>query len=353
MDTVRICIDVEPSYDVVIGEGILSSCGSLLLDAMNPCKAAVITDTNVGPLYLETVKESLSEAGFQVSAFAFPAGEQNKRMETLGQVLEFLAAEKLTRTDIVVALGGGVVGDLAGFAAGCYLRGIRFVQLPTTLLAAVDSSVGGKTAVDLSAGKNLAGLFWQPSMVICDTAVLKKLPDSILAEGAAEAIKTGMLSGEALFELCENGVRENLTEIVAGCVRHKGSVVEQDERENGLRKTLNLGHTPAHAIELLSGFAVSHGNAVAIGLAQMSRAAEKMGEAEKGMAVRVIRTLEAAGLPTITEYSPKDMAKAAFADKKRSGGNITVALPAGIGNCLLRTISMDELEAVFTAGAEA
>jgi len=353
MDTVRIHIAVEPAYDVMIGEGLLSVCGKLLTDVIKPCKAAVITDTNVGPLYLAAVKESLTGAGFQVSAYEFPAGEQNKRMNTLASVLEFLAEEKLTRSDIVVALGGGVVGDLAGFAAGCYLRGIRFVQLPTTLLAAVDSSVGGKTAVDLSAGKNLAGLFWQPSMVICDTGVLKKLPDSILAEGAAEAIKTGMLAGEKLFALCEDGVRENLTEIVIGCVRHKGSVVEQDERETGLRKTLNLGHTPAHAIELLSGFGVSHGNAVAIGLAQMSLAAEKLGNGDKGIAARVVSALEAAGLPTKTQYTPDEMAKAAFADKKRSGGSITIALPVGIGNCELRTISMDELEAVFAAGTGA
>ncbi len=354
MEALKIPVAVEPAYDVYLGEGILSQCGEIIASLLKPCKAAVITDTNVGPLYLKTVTESLSASGFTVSSFAFPAGEASKHMGTLSDVLEFLAAKQLTRSDIVVALGGGVVGDLAGFAAGCYLRGIRFVQLPTTLLAAVDSSVGGKTAVDLSAGKNLAGLFWQPAAVICDTAVLQKLPGDIFAQGAAEAVKTGVLAGEALFHLCENGgVMRNLQAVVAGCVRHKASVVEQDERESGLRKTLNLGHTPAHAIELLSDFAVPHGNAVAVGLAMMARASEKMGDAAPGFAKRVVSALKAAELPTSTDYHPAEMTKASFADKKRCGSGITIALPTAIGVCELRSISMDALEQVFAAGMEA
>ena len=348
----RIRIAVEPSYDVIIGENLLIKVGELIAAQVPACRAAVITDSNVGPLYLDKVRNSLHKAGFTVASFVFSAGEQNKTMDTLSAVLEFLAENQLTRTDLVIALGGGVVGDVTGFAAGCYLRGVRFVQIPTTLLAAVDSSVGGKTAVDLSAGKNLAGLFWQPAMVICDTTVLRELPEEIFAEGAAEALKTGVLSGEALFSLCESGIRGHLEAVVAGCVKHKGSVVEQDERESGLRKTLNLGHTPAHAIERLSGYGISHGRAVAIGLALMAATAEKMGDAPAGFYDRICSALKAAGLPVESPYSPDALAKAAVSDKKRTGDRITVAVPKNIGSCELRTISINELEKLFAAGME-
>ena len=198
MDSQSVRINTKESYDVLIGPGLLEQSGELLKPLLGPCRIAVVTDTNVERLYLKRALDSLRRAGFSACAYVFPAGEQSKNLATLGELLEFLASQQLTRSDCVAALGGGVTGDLAGFAAGCYLRGIRYLQLPTTLLAAVDSSVGGKTAVNLSAGKNLAGLFQQPVTVLCDTDCLDTLAPDLLADGVAEAIKTGVLAGEGL-----------------------------------------------------------------------------------------------------------------------------------------------------------
>lgn len=343
-------INVDPPYEVAIGSGLLAECGERIKAVTGLCRVAVITDTNVAPLYLETAKKSLLSAGFEVCSLILPAGEQHKNMDTLSDILEQLAQNRLTRSDCIVALGGGVVGDMAGFAAGVYLRGIRCVQLPTTLLAAVDSSVGGKTAVDLKAGKNLAGVFLQPCAVLCDTDCLKTLSPETYAEGMAEAIKTGVLAGEELFSLCESG--GDVSEIIALCVAHKGSVVEQDEREQGLRKTLNLGHTAAHSIELLSNYTISHGKAVAIGTAIISRAAERLGWCEDSCAGRITAALGANALPTKTNYTAKELSEAALADKKRSGDKIALAVPVKIGGCELKAIGITELEAVFRAGLE-
>ncbi len=346
-------VRVREGYDVVIGSGLLKQSGQLIRAALGDCRLAVVTDSNVASLYLDPLKVSLTQAGYAVSAFVFPAGEPNKRMHTVSDMLEFFAAERLTRKDCVVALGGGVTGDMAGFAAGCYLRGVRFVQVPTTLLAAVDSSVGGKTAVDLAAGKNLAGLFHQPSLVICDTNCFASLSPDEFANGAAEAIKSGILDDESLFSLFESGaVRENIEEIVSRCVAFKASVVEQDERETGLRKTLNLGHTAGHAIELCSGFTIPHGHAVAIGLAIIARASERLGWASEPIAARIERVLKQNNLPTTTEFSPDALANAALSDKKRAGETITLVIPRSIGNCDLVDVSVEQLPSIFRAGLE-
>ena len=344
-------VRVREGYNVVIGRGLLEESGSLLRAALGDCRLALVTDSNVAERYLERVLISLRAAGYTVNPFVFAAGEQNKNMQTLADVLEFFAAERLTRTDCVLALGGGVTGDMAGFAAGCYLRGIRYVQLPTTLLSAVDSSVGGKTAVDLAPGKNLAGLFHQPSLVLCDTNCLNTLSESEFANGAAEAIKTGILEGEELFSLLESGgAREQIDEIIARCVAFKARVVEQDETETGLRKTLNLGHTAAHAIELCSGYTIPHGHAVAVGLAIIARAAEVLGWTSENIAARVEAALVKNGLPITTDFSPEALANAALSDKKRAGGQMTLVVPRGIGDCILMDIPVEQLERVFRAG---
>lgn len=349
--TVR--INTKKSYDVSIGPGLLRDCGGILRAAVGPCRAAVVTDSVVEKLYLPTVEKSLREAGLKICAFSFPAGEQSKNMAVLSDLLEFLAENRLTRTDCVVALGGGVVGDLAGFAAGCFLRGVRFVQLPTTLLSAVDSSVGGKTAIDLKAGKNLAGLFLQPEAVICDTDCLNTLSDGIFACGAAEAIKTGILEGEALFSLFETGkARENITEIIARCVAFKGRIVEEDEFENGIRKTLNLGHTVGHAVEKCSGYSIPHGQAVAIGTAVIARSAVSLGYCGRETAKRILNTLERNGLPTATGFSAKELANAALNDKKRAGDAITLVIPRRIGDCTLEKVPVDKLPPIIEAGLE-
>ena len=259
-------VHTAPAYEVTIGAGLLRECGARLKTVLGGCRIAVVADSNVAPLYLETVCASLRDAGFAVCSYVFPSGEAHKNFTTLSAILEFLAESQLTRTDCVAALGGGVTGDMAGFAAASYLRGIRYVQLPTTLLSAVDSSVGGKTAIDLAAGKNLAGAFLQPAAVLCDTDCLRSLPAAVFADGAAEAIKTGVLSGETLFSLFEDGTLTDApAEVIARCVRYKAGVVERDEKERGERRKLNLGHTVGHAIEKCSGYAIPHGHAVAAG----------------------------------------------------------------------------------------
>lgn len=344
-------VRTDPVYTVSIGSGLLDRCGELLRPVIAPCRAAVISDDTVAPLYADAVCDSLRRAGYGVCRRTFPAGEAHKNMTTLAVLLDFLAEEHLTRSDCVAALGGGVCGDMAGFAAGCYLRGIRYVHLPTTLLAAVDSSVGGKTAVDLPAGKNLAGLFWQPAAVLCDTDCLATLSPALLADGAAEAIKTGVLSGESLFSLLESG-EPPLPKVIERCVSYKAGVVERDARENGERRQLNLGHTAGHAMEACSGYTVSHGHAVARGLVLIARAAEKLGWCETPCAERIAAALGRCGLPTAPLFTPRQLAEAALADKKRDGGDITLVIPARIGSCYLKKCPAAELERIFAAGWE-
>ena len=353
-DSIRtIPVRTSPAYSVQIGPGLLGRCGSLLQDMLAPCRMAVITDDTVAPLYLDRVVRSLSGAGFAVVSYVFPAGEAHKNMDTLSAILEFLAREHLTRTDCVAALGGGVVGDMAGFAAAVYLRGIRYVQLPTTLLAAVDSSVGGKTAIDLAAGKNLAGAFLQPAAVLCDTDCLQSLPADVFADGAAEAIKTGVLSDESLFALFEDGTLTAApADVIARCVAYKAGVVERDETEQGERKLLNLGHTVGHAIEKCSSYTIPHGHAVAAGLAVMARAAEHLGWTQEPIAGRIAACLAKNDLPTGTDFSAADLAQAALSDKKRAGDTITVVVPRRIGTCQLHKLPVAELEHLITAGLE-
>jgi len=350
MEIQKIRVNTDVGYDVHIGKGLLSKCGEIASAVINPCRAAIVTDSNVAELYLDEVKASLEKSGYVISTYIFPAGESSKNMAVLSDILEFFASIPLTRTDCVFALGGGVTGDMTGFAAGCYLRGIRFVQIPTTLLAAVDSSVGGKTAVDLAAGKNLAGLFIEPQAVIFDTDCIGTLGESELADGYAEALKTGILSDEELFSLVEN--RGDITDIVSKCVKYKAWVVTEDMYEGGLRKCLNLGHTVAHAIEKLSGYTVSHGHAVAAGLAVITRYAAKNGLCSIETAKRIVTALENNNLPTTTEYSAEELAEVAFSDKKRSGNSITLVIPTDIGSFSFKTLPTSDIKKIIKSGLE-
>lgn len=352
-DLQTIPVRTTPPYEVLIGSGLLGRCGTLLRPVLSVCRMAVITDSTVAPLYLDTVTDSLRAAGYGVCSYVFPAGEANKNFETLSGILEFLAEQHLTRADCVVALGGGVVGDMAGFAAGIYLRGIRCVQMPTTLLSAVDSSVGGKTAIDLRAGKNLAGVFLQPAAVLCDTDCLASLPVDILADGAAEAIKTGVLCDESLFALFEGSALSAApSEIIARCVAYKAGVVERDEKEQNERRLLNLGHTIGHAIEKCSSYTIPHGHAVAAGLAMMARGAEALGWTDIPVAERISACLAQNGLPTSSIYTAEALAESALADKKRAGNDITIVIPKAIGFCELRKIPVTELLPIIRAGLE-
>lgn len=356
-DIIReIPVRTAPPYTVSIGPGLLDRCGQRLGEILPPCRVAVISDSNVAPLYLERTRTGLEEAGFAVSSYVFPAGEGSKNLSTLSGILEFLAGERLTRTDCIAALGGGVTGDMAGLAAALYLRGVRYVQLPTSLLAAVDSSVGGKTAVDLSAGKNLAGAFLQPAAVLCDTGCLSTLTPEFFADGAAEAIKTGVLCDEGLFALFEGAPLSPafpvLPEILARCVAYKAGVVERDEKEQGERKLLNLGHTVGHAIEKRSGYTIPHGHAVAAGMAVMARASEVLGWTAEPVAERIAACLEKNHLPVGTGFPAEELAEAALSDKKRAGGEITLVVPERIGRCTLKTLPVAELLPVIRAGLE-
>ena len=348
-----VTVKTSATYEVLIGSGLLQKAGEAVKKVISPCKAAIVTDSTVVHLYEETVRKSLTEAGFSVCTFVFPAGEASKNIHTLSHLLEFLAKEEMTRTDMIVALGGGVTGDLAGFGAAVYLRGISFVQFPTSFLAAIDSSVGGKTAVDLEAGKNLAGAFYQPKLVLCDTDVLQTLPEVVFADGIAEALKYGVLGDAALFEKIAGGdFRQDLEEIIETCVSMKRDVVEEDEFDTGKRQLLNLGHTFGHAIEQKSHFQMTHGHAVAIGMHLIAKAAEAKGIAEKGTAAAIAKALEQNQLPKETEFSPAEVAEGTLRDKKRRGGTISFVFPKKIGDCEIVKIPVEEVEALARTAME-
>ena len=344
-------INASTSYQVQIGAGLLPELGMKVAALGGAGKVCIVSDSNVWPLYGPAADTSLHAAGLEVCSFVFPAGEASKNGATFLELLNFLAENRLSRSDILVALGGGVVGDLTGFAAACYLRGIRFVQVPTTVLAAVDSSVGGKTAIDLPAGKNLAGAFCQPSLVLCDTDSLATLPEDIFRDGCAEIIKTAILFDEKLFmDLVRDGLKFDREAVIARCVTHKGRVVMADEFDRGERQLLNLGHTIGHAAEALSDFTLSHGKAVSIGTAIAARSSVRYGICDQATATRIMWLLEKFSLPIFTGEHPADLALAAMSDKKRSGGNVNLIVPVTIGKCILRPIPVAELEAFIQAG---
>jgi len=342
MRTIHIPASTE--YDVLIGEGLIDKAGELTRKVVRPCRCLIVTDDTVDELYSDRAQISFSYAGFDVSRFAFPAGEASKNLSTLSDILDAMGEAGLSRSDLVVALGGGVAGDIAGFAAAIYTRGIRFVQVPTTLLAAVDSSVGGKTAVDMPFGKNMVGAFHQPSLVITDTDVLRDLPALQLSNGAAEAIKCGVLNDPELFALLETGDWQDRTdEVVARCVAYKRDVVAGDEFDTGNRAFLNLGHTFGHAIEHLSHLTLLHGQAVAVGTVMAASAAGCPEDTIR----RIAGCMKANGLPVRCEYPVADLARAALSDKKRSGKHITLVLPDEIGRCHLEKVPVAELPRWF------
>jgi len=348
----RIRVEASRGYDVIIESGILTSLGEYMKPLIAGRRCTVISDDTTHRLFGEAVKSSLCDASFSVAEYVLPHGEESKSAANLIAILEFLAEAGLTRADCVVALGGGVVGDITGFAAACFLRGIAFVQVPTTLLSAVDSSVGGKTAINLRAGKNLAGAFYQPRLVLCDTDIIGNLPDEIFSDGMAEVIKYGALGSEKVLDLCLRGAHENLAEVIAECVKIKRDIVAQDEFDTDLRKLLNLGHTPAHAIERLSDFKISHGKAVAIGMCLMSRSAERMGLCQAEVSGEIEELCRKYSLPTGCTYDAADMAKIAMSDKKRSSDMITLVIPSNRGESILRDVPVADVEMYFRNGAE-
>ena len=342
----NIKIKASKEYEVLIGDGLIDHSGEYIKQVLPKAKkAAIISDDNVAPFYLERIQESLANQDIEICSFVLEAGEKSKNGEVFLKILNFLAANSISRSDVAVALGGGVVGDVCGFTAASYLRGIAYVQIPTSLLAMVDSSVGGKTAINLDEGKNLAGAFWQPELVLCDLDTLNTLPPEYFSDGCAEVLKYGILGDNKLFtHLLEKGQNFDREYVVSACVEMKRDYVCADEFDRGLRQKLNLGHTFGHAVEKCSGYAVSHGCAVAIGMAMMARTAAERGFCSENCASEIIRALECLNLPTKTEYSNDKLLAPMLSDKKCSGGSINLIVPREIGKCDIVPVEKDKLK---------
>lgn len=342
------CVEVRAGrpYEVRIGRGLMDAAGEAIAQALGRiCTAAILTDDTVDALYGAKVARSLSGRGFRVCRFAMPHGEAHKTLATWERMLAFLSEQGMTRTDAVVALGGGVPGDVAGFAAASYQRGVALIQIPTTLLAMIDSSVGGKTGVDLGGLKNQVGAFHQPRLVLIDPDALSTLPAATLSDGAAEAVKYGVLGDTELFErLSRGGWTEDAEWVIERCVTAKAALVAADERDTGSRQLLNLGHTLGHAIEKCSDFRFSHGQAVAVGMIYAARIARSMGLCGPEVEAGIAAALTAGGLPLAAPYGAAELAAAAMADKKRAGGEITLVLPREIGRCELVRVPAADME---------
>jgi len=349
MNTIQ--INASKSYEVITGSGLLQDCGQLVRNITKAGTAFVVADDIVFRLYGRKVVERLQSAGFLVNFHVFNAGEQYKNLRTYGEILETMCNSRITRSDMVVALGGGVCGDMAGFAAASYQRGMDFVQIPTTLLAAVDSSVGGKTAVDLESGKNMVGAFHQPRLVICDTDTFATLPEEQFTAGCAEVIKYAVLSGRDLFEnLKKTHVKDNVEEIIGTCVRLKERYVHEDEFDRGLRAMLNLGHTFGHAAEHASNYSILHGQGVAMGMAAIARASCAHGICSQSMVDEICALLQQYGLPTEIPFSADDILDAMLSDKKFDGEKLKLIVPEDIGRCRIETISSRDLKKWISAG---
>ena len=343
MQTIHVNLG-ERSYPIHIGAGMLDKTGEQVRRHLGACAAAIVTDDHVAPLYLQCVEASLDAAGIRYASIVLPHGERTKCIDSLTRLYTFLSESGITRRDIVIALGGGVIGDLAGLAAATWLRGVRLVQLPTTLLAQVDSSVGGKVAVDLPQGKNLVGAFWQPSLVLVDLDTLNTLSPDFWRDGLGEVVKYGCINDATLFELLEgvapagrDGVMAHMDELLRRCISAKARVVEQDEHDTGLRMTLNFGHTIAHAVETVQQYGgLRHGEAVAVGMAAITRLSEKRGMTKPGTTQRLIALETALGLPVDLPDVPKEaLLRAMGMDKKTMGKKLTIVLLKEIGQCFL------------------
>lgn len=336
----------DRSYPVVIDSNALNILGESIRQRLGDCTAAIVTDDNVAPLYLAQVKASLDRAGLRHASIVLPHGEPTKCLAQLSNLYDFLCESHITRKDAIVALGGGVIGDLAGLAAATFLRGVHFVQVPTTLLAQVDSSVGGKVAVDLPQGKNLVGAFYQPAMVLCYPDTLNTLTEHFWRDGLGEVVKYGCIGDAELFRLLENcapggrpALMAHIDVILQRCIQAKANVVAQDEHDTGLRMTLNFGHTIGHAVETCQHYAgLSHGEAVALGMAVMTRLTESRGMTAPDTAARLEKLLMALGLPTQLPDTPTaDLLSAMGMDKKAAGKALRVIVLDEIGACRIYT----------------
>ena len=340
----KLLISASRSYEVLVERGLLDRSGELIKAAAGSKKAVIISGDIVFPLYGQRLKRSLEAAGMETEVFVLPHGEQSKTLAYYGRILEFLSEKHLSRSDVLVALGGGVTGDITGFAASTYQRGMNFVQIPTTLLAAVDSSVGGKTAVDLPGGKNQVGSFYQPALVICDPDLLSTLPEEEFACGCAEVIKYAVLGSRDFFDrLKATPVSRQLEDVMCTCVEMKRDIVALDEFDRGQRQLLNLGHTIGHGVEACSGYQISHGKAVAIGMTLVTRGAVAAGLCPPEVLPRLEALLARYHLPTATDYAAADLYEKTLSDKKRAGDTLSLVVPTAWGKSVLHPIPVGQL----------
>lgn len=343
MQTIRVRASKE--YDVIIGQNVLSSLGEKVKELFGDTRVCIVSDSKVAEHYADSAKKILAEEKIPSEVFTFPHGEKSKSPEVLFELLEFLASKHFSRNDVIVALGGGVTGDLSGLAAAMYMRGMHLVMVPTSLLAMVDSSVGGKTAVNLKSGKNLAGVFNQPELVLCDLKTLLTLPSENFADGLAEIIKYGVIADKELFETVKNGeFAENIESVIARCVTIKSEIVHEDEFDTGRRNLLNFGHTLAHSIEKMSEYKISHGHAVAMGMLIISEIAWKRGISKERCQDEIIDAFLENNLPLSCPYSNSSLFFATENDKKCSSGRISIIVPEEIGNCKIMNIALAEFK---------
>ncbi len=340
----KITVNASTSYDILIDKDIIDISGELISKVIKKGKALVVTDDNVDRFYGKQVMHSLIDAGIEAMKFVFPHGEASKNHSTLLSIYEYMALNGYTRSDFIVALGGGVIGDTAGYAAATYMRGIDFIQIPTTVVSQADSSVGGKTAVDINGGKNLVGAFHQPRLVICDTNTLDTLTPEFFSDGMAEVIKHGMIKSRELFNiLSDKDIKENIVDIMKRNVSIKGQVVENDEREKGERMLLNFGHTLGHALEKYYSFTgLTHGCAVAIGMSTFTHIAERRGMCKIGVADKLDALLEKCGLP-LTDNAPlHELYTLSLRDKKHLADGMNIVICSDIGKSEVVKMSIDK-----------
>lgn len=346
-----ITINTSKTYDIVISQGLITTIGSRIRSLKGPCRCAIISDSNVWPIYKMQITTSLEKSDLDYISYVFPAGEASKNTESYIKILQFLAENHITRSDLIIAIGGGVTGDMAGFAAATYLRGIDYIQVPTSLLAMVDSSVGGKTAIDLPYGKNLVGAFYQPIAVLCDTDALSTLPLDVFRDGCAEVIKYAVLFDPKLFEHLQlHGMNFDREKVISACVEHKRDVVSGDEFDRGQRQLLNLGHTIGHCIEAESNFTVTHGQAVAAGMCMIARSGVKLGITEETQCQKITELVNKFDLPSTSHFATNILVKHALSDKKRSGDAINLVIPESIGVCTIQHTPVNQLQSIIEAG---
>lgn len=337
-------IPASRPYRVLIGRGLLSQAGERIRSVSDAGTAVIVSGEHVDPLYGAELERALESAGFRVLRWTHPSGEAHKDLETYGKLLNFLSEKHIDRGDLLLSLGGGVTGDLTGFAAATYQRGMDYVQIPTSLLAMVDSSVGGKTALNLPSGKNQVGCFYQPHLVLCDPSLLRSLPEREFRCGCAEVIKYAMLSSPALFrDLEAASAWENPEQLIETCVAIKRDFVCQDEFDNGVRRYLNLGHSFGHAVEACSCYAYTHGEAVSLGMAMITRAAAEKGICPTETRDELLALLKQYQLPIDTEIPAEKLLQAVLSDKKRRGDQIHLVVPETIGHCRIVSVPVEEL----------